>query len=56
MEGFYETVRSLWSVWLMALFLAVLVYAMWPRNKKKFDEQARIPLEDDLPDSKRKKG
>jgi len=56
MDGFYEFIRSLWSVWLMALFLAVVVYAMWPRNKKKFDEQARIPLEDDLPDSQRKKG
>ncbi len=56
MEGFYETVRSLWSVWLMALFLAVVAYAMWPRNRKKFDEQARIPLEDEMPDSKRKKG
>ena len=56
MDWFYETVRSLWSVWLMALFLAVVVYAMWPRNKKKFDEQARIPLEDELTDSQRKKG
>lgn len=56
MEGFYEFIRSLWSVWLMALFLGIVAYALWPRNRKKFDEQSRIPLEDDLPDSQRKKG
>ena len=55
MEGFYEFIRSLWSVWLMALFLGIVAYALWPRNRKKFDEQSRIPLEDDLPDSEREK-
>lgn len=29
------------------LFAGVVVYALWPRNKKKFDHAARLPLEED---------
>ena len=29
------------------LFLGVLIYAFRPGNKKKFDEAARLPLEED---------
>ena len=55
-ETFATFARTYGLVYLTLLFVGVLVYALWPRNKKKFDEQARIPLEDELPDSKRKKG
>ena len=34
-------------VYLVILFLGVLVYALWPRNKAKFDAAARIPLQED---------
>lgn len=34
-------------LYLVALFAIVLVYALWPRNKKKFDHAARMPLEED---------
>ena len=34
-------------IYLMALFAGALVYALWPRNRKKFDDAARIPLEED---------
>jgi len=30
----------------IGLFVAVLVYAFWPGNKKRFDEAAKLPLED----------
>jgi len=33
-------------VYLFGLFVIVLVYALWPKNKKKFDEAANIPLEE----------
>jgi cytochrome c oxidase cbb3-type subunit IV len=29
------------------IFLAVVVYALWPRNKAKFDEAAQIPFRED---------
>lgn len=52
MDGFtYEQVlafaQSWGSVYFMLLFAAVCIYALWPSNKAKFDEAARIPLEDD---------
>ena len=31
----------------IALFLGVIVYVFWPGNKKKFDEAANLPLEDE---------
>lgn len=39
--------RSWGLVYMLALFVGVLVYALWPRNKEKFDRAARIPLEED---------
>ena len=29
------------------IFSAICVYALWPRNKAKFDHAAQIPLEED---------
>ncbi|MGF1592642.1 MAG: cbb3-type cytochrome c oxidase subunit 3 [Kiloniellaceae bacterium] len=34
-------------IYLVILFAAALAYAFWPSNKKKFDEAARRPLEED---------
>ena len=31
----------------LALFIAVLVYALWPSRQKQFDESARVPLRED---------
>jgi cytochrome c oxidase cbb3-type subunit 4 len=29
----------------VCLFVAIVVYVFWPGNKKKFDEAAQVPLE-----------
>lgn len=34
-------------VYFVAVFLIVVIYALWPSNKKKFDEAARMPLRED---------
>ena len=34
----------------LALFIGVIVYVFWPGNKKKFDEAAKLPLEDETND------
>ena len=34
-------------IYMLAMFAVVLVYALWPRNKAKFDRAARLPLEED---------
>lgn len=47
----YDTIatfaRSWGTIYLMILFLAVCAYALWPRNKAKFDRAAQMPLEKD---------
>ncbi len=34
-------------IYFLILFVGVLVYALWPGNKKKFEKAARMPLEED---------
>jgi cytochrome c oxidase cbb3-type subunit 4 len=47
----YDQVASVSQVvallFFIALFAAVVIYAFWPGNKKRFDEAARLPLEKD---------
>tara|TARA_R110002073_G_scaffold156476_1_gene311771 strand:- start:163 stop:348 length:186 start_codon:yes stop_codon:yes gene_type:complete len=33
----------------VAIFVAVLVYALWPKNQAKFDAAANMALYDDAP-------
>ena len=41
---------SVWWLWAVPIaFVAVLVYAFSPKRKKEFEEEARVPLEDDPP-------
>ena len=52
----YEQVSGITQVaallFFVALFAVVVVYAFWPGNKKRFEEDARIPLKKD-PDQDR---
>lgn len=56
-ETTYSLVRA-WAgagglVLMVALFVIVLVYALRPANKNKFDRLSRLPLQDgDGPDNK----
>lgn len=34
-------------VYFVAVFLAVLAYALWPSRKAEFDKAARLPLSED---------
>ena len=47
MEDFYAFVRSAWVVWMMALFLGIVVWVLWPSNRGRFRRASRIPLSDD---------
>ncbi|WP_255720113.1 cbb3-type cytochrome c oxidase subunit 3 [Oryzibacter oryziterrae] len=35
------------TIYFFVLFLAILAYALWPKNKEPFDHAAQIPLEED---------
>jgi cytochrome c oxidase cbb3-type subunit 4 len=39
--------RTYGLLYMLLLFGAVLAYALWPRNRKKFADAARIPLKED---------
>lgn len=47
----YETAAGFAQTWglvyFVAIFLVVLVYALWPRNGRKFRDAAQIPLKED---------
>jgi len=34
-------------VYFLVMFAVVCLYALWPRNKEKFDRASRIPLNED---------
>ncbi|MEQ8432918.1 MAG: cbb3-type cytochrome c oxidase subunit 3 [Oceanicaulis sp.] len=46
----YDPLSNFAQTWGMIIFIvlfaAAAVYAFWPKNQDKFDEAARIPLED----------
>ena len=35
------------TIYFAVVFLAGVIYALWPRNKAAFQRLARLPLEDD---------
>jgi len=51
MDSTYEILAEFAQTWGLVLFVvafvAVAVYALWPSNKKKFDDAARAPLRED---------
>ena len=42
-----QLLSMLWTPIFVAIFLAIVAYALWPRNKAAFDEAARLPLRED---------
>ena len=51
MDPTYRAVAEFAQTWglayFVAIFAAVLLYALWPSRKQQFDEAARIPLRED---------
>ena len=48
MQAFMTSfVTTLWTPFFVAMFLAIVAYALWPSNCDKFDDAARMPLRED---------
>ena len=47
MDDFYSFLKSLWVVWMMALFVGIVIWVCLPRNRRRFRRAAEIPLDDD---------
>ena len=56
----FSLVHSIWTVMLFMLFIGIIVWAWSAKRKPRFDEAARLPLEDEdshlLPLSPRGRG
>ncbi|MBI5120734.1 MAG: cbb3-type cytochrome c oxidase subunit 3 [Rhodospirillales bacterium] len=47
LQEFYEWARSLWTVWIFVVFIGIVAWSFWPKNKAKLEEYGNIPLKDD---------
>jgi cytochrome c oxidase cbb3-type subunit 4 len=45
--------QSWGAVYFLAMFAVVLAYALWPSNRRGFEEASRIPLDDEAGDVQR---
>jgi cytochrome c oxidase cbb3-type subunit IV len=47
----YESLANIAQTWglvyFVVIFLIVLVYALWPGNRQRFEDASRIPLDED---------
>jgi cytochrome c oxidase cbb3-type subunit IV len=42
-----DVVTTLWTPIFVGIFLAIMTYALWPRNRAAFDEAAKMPLREE---------
>jgi cytochrome c oxidase cbb3-type subunit 4 len=42
-----DFVATFWTPIFLGIFLAIVTYALWPRNQKAFDEASKMPLRED---------
>jgi cytochrome c oxidase cbb3-type subunit 4 len=47
MADAYGWVLSLWQLWLIVLFIAIVAWVFWPKNKRRLERQGEIPLRND---------
>jgi cytochrome c oxidase cbb3-type subunit IV len=42
-----DFVTIFWTPIFIGIFIAIVTYALWPRNRATFDEAAKMPLRED---------
>ncbi|WOH64292.1 cbb3-type cytochrome c oxidase subunit 3 [Bradyrhizobium sp. BWA-3-5] len=42
-----DLVTTFWTPTFVTIFVFIVAYALWPRNKAAFDEVSRMPLRQD---------
>jgi cytochrome c oxidase cbb3-type subunit IV len=47
LQSLYAFLRPAWIIWFMAMFILIVAWALWPRNRGRFDADARIPFKED---------
>jgi cytochrome c oxidase cbb3-type subunit 4 len=46
-RAFAEFAQTWGLIYFVAVFVVVLIYALWPSRQQQFDEDVRIPLRED---------
>ncbi len=46
LEAVNEVLTSIWTVWAILIFAVIVFWAWRPKNRKRFEKDARIPLDD----------
>ena len=46
-EFLYAWISSLWLVWLLLAFVAIVAWTFWPTRKRRLERYGEIPLRDD---------
>ncbi len=47
LETLHSWASAIWPVWLFILFVGIVIWALLPRNKARFERYGKIPLNDD---------
>ena len=42
-----DLVTSIWTPVFVVIFIAIVSYALWPRNQAAFDEASKMPLREE---------
>ena len=45
----HAAVKSLWVVWMLALFVGIAAWAYWPRRRDTLERHGQIPFRDPDP-------
>jgi len=46
LQAVNEILTSIWTVWAVLIFAVIVFWAWRPKNRKRFEKDARIPLDD----------
>ncbi len=46
MHEMMPLLKSLWTIWFFAMFVAAVTWALWPSRRESMERQALIPLKD----------
>ncbi len=47
LEALGELLTSIWTVWAILVFAGIAFWAWRPKNRRRFEKDARIPLNDE---------
>ncbi len=46
-EALGELLTSIWTIWAILVFAGIAFWAWRPKNRRRFEKDARIPLNDE---------